>query len=453
MGYCRFDDVLRHLRWAARPPGTAEAEDWRLLDRFLDERDETAFETLVRRHGPMVLGVCGRVLHDAHAAEDAFQATFLVLVRKGRALHRRERLAGWLHGVAYRTACKARTTSARRRARERQAEVRLETLPADDAVWCDLRPLLDEELNRLPERYRLPVVLCYLQGRTLTEAATDLGWPPGTVAGRLARARDLLRKRLTGRGVTLAGALPAGRMTEALPARLLAATLRVARALAEGPARLNEIATPAVAELTKGVLHAMFVTKLKTLVVAILAVGALGTGVLAYPRLVGQQPVPDPEQRPPAAVQAPGPARPDVAQQPSEEEQAAERALHTFGEAKVKALLDRSRASGKLKALLKERYDAALTESGARLKEFYAGRGTLDICLGASLRLLEAERELSTRREDQIAALENHRKRMAAIEELNQARYDAGRIPIQDLSQSKYYRIQAEIWIERFRAE
>src|SRR5262249_26019760 len=154
------------------------------------------------RHGPMVLGVCRRVLDHAHDAEDAFQATFLVLARKAASIVARDTVGNWLYGVAYRTAHKARVAAARRRLKERQMS-RPEAL--DEDVWRELRPVLDQELNRLPEKYREPVILCDLEGQTRKEAARRLGWPEGTLSGRLSRARVLLAKRLARHGLTLSG--------------------------------------------------------------------------------------------------------------------------------------------------------------------------------------------------------------------------------------------------------
>src|SRR5262249_48128930 len=152
---------------------------------------------LVRRHGPLVLGVCRRVLRDRHAAEDAFQATFLILLRRARSLDRRGSVASWLYTVAYHVALRARADAARRPPPARPVP------QPPEAGWADLQPVLDEELGRLPDSYRAVVVLCYLEGKTNVEAARLLGWPVGTVKGRLARARDLLRARLTRRGITL----------------------------------------------------------------------------------------------------------------------------------------------------------------------------------------------------------------------------------------------------------
>src|SRR5262249_51756830 len=165
---------------------------------FAGERDEAAFAALVRRHGPMVLGVCRGLLRDAHAAEDAFQATFLVLFRRATALEDLPSLGGWLYGVAYRTALKARTAAARRCTRERKAVTMTQTDADDRETDWELGHALHEELGRLPEKYREPLVACYLQGQTTEEAARRLGCPRGTVLSRLARGRGPLRGRLGG---------------------------------------------------------------------------------------------------------------------------------------------------------------------------------------------------------------------------------------------------------------
>src|SRR5260370_6721007 len=226
-----LEDVLRHIRRLALTGDTPGPDDAQLLERFIALHDEAAFETLVRRHGPMVLGVCRRLLDDRQDAEDAFQVTFLVLIRKAKSLRKRELVANWLYGVAYRTAMKARTVSARRQAREKQMLEEPVTKPDEAAVWRDLRPLADEELQRLPAKYRVPVILCYLKGKTFEEAAQELGWPAGTVSGRLARARELLRTRLTRRGVTLSAGLAATlfsgtALSASVPPPLVPSTLR-----------------------------------------------------------------------------------------------------------------------------------------------------------------------------------------------------------------------------------
>jgi hypothetical protein len=196
----------------------------------------------------------------------------------------------------------------------------------------------------------------------------------------------------------------------------------------------------------KGVLNAMFLSKVKVAVLILLAVAVAGAGTwaLAHPNLLAQQPRQEKADPPPAAGHAPGRADPP----PPDEGK-----LAALDEGRVKKLLEKAGVSDKLKALLKDKHEAALTEARARREAFLAGRGTLDIYLGASLRLLEAERDLSDKKEDQISALDGHWRRMKEVEEFNQAAFDAGRLMIFDLSQSKFYRIQAEIWLERARAK
>jgi RNA polymerase sigma factor (sigma-70 family) len=274
--------VLQYLRRLQRGPGsTADVGDARLLERYTALGDEAAFAALVRRHGPMVWGVCTRLLHHTQDAEDAFQATFLVLVRKARSLHGPDRLPPWLYGVAYRTALKARAEAARRKARESMAvEKRAGKEPAE-AVWDDLRSVLDEEVNRLPRRYRTPFLLCYLEGMSNDEAARRLGCPKGTVCSRLSRAREILRKRLGRRGVSLSGAALATVLSEhaapaAVPLALAEATIALGFGAASG-VTAGTLSTHA-AVLAEGVLHGMFLTKLKLAVVIVLALGIVGSG-------------------------------------------------------------------------------------------------------------------------------------------------------------------------------
>jgi RNA polymerase sigma factor (sigma-70 family) len=193
--------VLQHIRKTFFDCDVSELPDADLLASFLSCRDENAFAALVRRHGPMVWGVCRRLLYNHHDAEDAFQATFLILLRKAASVRPRDLLANWLHGVAFRTALKAKTMASRRRQRERQLAESSE--PAVAERMDDLAPLLDQELNRLPEKYRVAIVLCDLEGKTRKEAARQLRVPEGTVAGRLARARALLARRLKAQGLDL----------------------------------------------------------------------------------------------------------------------------------------------------------------------------------------------------------------------------------------------------------
>jgi RNA polymerase sigma factor (sigma-70 family) len=200
--------IFRHLR-PFRGGDTSAVSDGELLRRFQASGDEAAFELLVWRHGPMVLGVCRRVLRDTHAAEDAFQATFLTLARRAGSIGRREAVAGWLYTVAHRVALAARARRARLAALEGAALAGAAEpvyLPTDEPAGCEARELLRAEVDRLPDAFRAVVVLCCLEGRTRAEAAEQLGVPPGTVESRLARARERLRLSLAARGLALAAA-------------------------------------------------------------------------------------------------------------------------------------------------------------------------------------------------------------------------------------------------------
>jgi RNA polymerase sigma factor (sigma-70 family) len=279
--------VVHYLRRMTASDASGSLSDGQLLERFAAGRDEAAFDLLVRRHGPLVLSVCRRILPNVHDAEDAFQATFLVLVRNAAAIHKRESVSSWLYGVAYRVAVRAKVGNTRRRLHERQASATLTGSmppdPGDDAAWRDLGPVLDEEVQRLPAVYRTPFVLCYLEGKTNEEAAELLGCPKGTIVSRLARARERLRFRLSRRGLALAaGALAAG-LTEATasaapPAALVQDTVAVALAFLQGTAGESLPAT--VAALTEGTLRAAWWHKLKTvgaatlLVLAVMGLGA-----------------------------------------------------------------------------------------------------------------------------------------------------------------------------------
>jgi RNA polymerase sigma factor (sigma-70 family) len=287
----QLTQVLQHLRRAARLPDTENLTDGQLLEHFIRHRDEAAVTALVRRHGPMVWGVCRRLLGDHHHAEDAFQATFLVLVRRAAAVRPREAVGNWLYGVAYQTARKARATAAKRRARERQVTAMPEPEAPQRDLVNDIQPLLDRELSRLPAKYRVPLVLCDLEGRPRKEVARQLGWPEGTLSGRLARARQALAKRLTQRGVTVSGTILTAALTAAdVPAVVVSATIRAATLDAAGSAVAGALPAPAPA-LMEGVLKDMLVTKLTTLTAVLLAVGllALGGGLWSLPTAAGQQ--------------------------------------------------------------------------------------------------------------------------------------------------------------------
>src|SRR5262245_19689372 len=214
MGMAQPGTLLRHIHHLAAGRGLTQRTDRQLLDDFAARRgDEAAFAALVARHGPMVLRVCRRVLSHEQDAEDAFQATFLVLARNAGSIRKREALADWLHGVAYRTAMKVKRTAARRRTHEeRLRAVTPETTTGP--TWDDVQAVLDEEIQRLPEPFRAVFVVCVLEGKCGPAAAAELGVKEGTVSSRLTRARQRLRLRLARRGIKLAVLLAAVSVAE-----------------------------------------------------------------------------------------------------------------------------------------------------------------------------------------------------------------------------------------------
>jgi RNA polymerase sigma factor (sigma-70 family) len=296
--------VADHLRRLARQDG-AGATDGELLRVFVQARDEAALSALVRRHGPMVWGVCRRLLRSHHDAEDAFQATFLVLVRKAATVRDPQKVANWLYGVAHQTAVRVRATAARRR--ERPVADVPERAAKDPGPGDDLLALLDQELSRLPDKYRVVLVLCDLEGRTRKEAARQLGCPEGTVGGRLARARALLAKRLARHGLTVpAGALAA----VGVPAALATSTARAASLLAAGQAAAGLVSAE-VAALTKGVIKAMLVQKARTFAVMMLATVCVAGGLFAGRAALGgpNGGAPVVREAPPGADEKPEPAK------------------------------------------------------------------------------------------------------------------------------------------------
>jgi RNA polymerase sigma factor (sigma-70 family) len=274
--------LLRHIRRVVEPKGTVALSDAELLERFLNQRDEAAFEVLIWRHGAMVLSLCQRLLRHRQDAEDAFQATFLILVRKAHSIGRHEALSSWLYKVAYRIALAVKTRTVAR-GLQSLPEVELPAAEAaTDLVWRDLRPVLDEEVNHLPEKYRTPFVLCYLEGKTNEEAARQLGCPKGTILSRLSRARQRLRLRLSRRGVTLSGAALAFALSDhalaaTLPGPLVNSLVNSALVSAAGKATAGVVSAQ-VAVLTEGVLHSMFITKVKIVATVLLLAGIVATG-------------------------------------------------------------------------------------------------------------------------------------------------------------------------------
>ncbi len=281
---------MRHVRTLLEAGTAVGLTEGQLLERFASGGDEVAFEALLTRHGPTVLGVCRRVLRDPNDVEDAFQATFLILVRKANSIRRPELLGNWLFGVAFRVSSRARAGAARMCALEPSDEERLAVEGGHDAERHELRSALDEEIHRLPEKFRVPVILCDLEGKTHAETAQRLGCPVGTVKSRLARARGRLQVRLIRRGLAPSAVLL--EMTSALeaapiavPAALMETTRRVAllSLSALGRSSLAGGISVSVVALTEGGLGTMLFMKLRTVAVISLAAGivVLGAGVFA----------------------------------------------------------------------------------------------------------------------------------------------------------------------------
>jgi RNA polymerase sigma factor (sigma-70 family) len=276
---------IRRLYGRIHGTQAAGVSDVQLLDRWVSLRDEAAFEVLLWRHGPMILGVCRRVLRHREDVEDAFQATFLLLARKARAIRQGLSLVGWLYRVTYRVALRARERAACRNAKETEGVEQLVDNAPDQRLTSDLRGILDEEITGLPTKYRLPFIRCYLEGCSNEEAAAELHCPVGTIYSRLAWARQRLRSRLARRGVELPAAESTALLSPifALPTlspRLAETTLLGAFSYASHAAKLTGASAGAVT-LAKGVMRTMFLAKLKWVGAFALALVACGAGGLA----------------------------------------------------------------------------------------------------------------------------------------------------------------------------
>ncbi len=307
-------DSLGRLFDSGTVTGLSEAQ---LLERFLVHRDESAFEAILHRHGPMVLGVCRRILDDPHDVADAFQTTFLILVKKARSIRDRDVLGTWLYGVARRVAVRAKVNARCRRTRERTEAEGLDVQqPRGDRLEAtELRALIDDELERLPSRYRQPIILCDLEGQTHEQAAALIGCPVGTVKSRLSRGREQLRSRLVRRGVAPSAALLASTLAadaaQAVPVEWINQTLQAAVTLAAGNAVAAGTFSAGVVTLWKGVVRSMFLAKLNYAAAAVMAVALATTGVWALVGPSPAQPVRDETVAVPAqarVAQAPAPS-------------------------------------------------------------------------------------------------------------------------------------------------
>jgi RNA polymerase sigma factor (sigma-70 family) len=438
-----FFNQLERLFGEGTSVGLSEGE---LLERFVTGHDEVAFEALVARHGPMVLGVCRQFLRDPNDVDDAFQATFLVLVRKAGTLRRRDLLGNWLYGVANRVAARARTLSARRNSRVTSGQDSVESLTnqecgpdvgRDQAMHLEQGPWLHQEVSHLPEKYRIPIVLCYFEGLTHDEAALRLGWPLGTVKGRLARARDLLRRRLTRRGVTLSAAALGSHLAvieakAAVPASLRLTTLQAAHALAcevgASLARSSAVSLP-VSALVEGVLHTMIANQVKSVVLSsLLVIGTVATGVV-----VGASQLSGGSANARKANQVP--------------------ASSTDSAAIRKAAVPRSEGTTpSVSPQLAQQLSAEHTSFGQLLTTFREPEiQDIDRLSRWSLITLEADQVLGTTEADRVAAYEAHRDRMKRLHDFTQ------KIPVSDKNQpvkadhAQNILQQAEQWLEASR--
>jgi RNA polymerase sigma factor (sigma-70 family) len=283
MANAQLGPVIQHIWKLASRPDIVHQSDEFLLDRYVTERDETAFEVLVRRHGPLVLGVCRHMLRHTQDAEDAYQATFLVLARRAASIRNTKALVSWLHGVAYRTAMKAKRDAARRRAHEMQARTWLQADPSLEMAWREVQAALDEEIQRLPETLRGPFVLCCLMANSHADAARQLGLKEKTVSSRLARARTKLQRRLARRGLALSAVLAATAVLPAVsaasvPALLTESTIHAALLFA-APGAGTANALPAnVVSLAKGATKTMVLAKVKIATALLIVASAAVAG-------------------------------------------------------------------------------------------------------------------------------------------------------------------------------
>lgn len=423
----RFSAVLQFVRTLVADKDKGEVTDCQLLHRFTAGHEEDAFAALVQRHGPLVWGVCQRVLHHAQDAEDAFQATFLVLARRAKSIAKPHLLGNWLYGVAYRTALAARRRRAKRRETQGPSNVPA-VEPTPETVWADLRPILDAEVNRLPEKYRIPLVLCYLEGLTYQEAAHLIGCPHGTVMSRLAWAREQLRSRLTRRGLApsvglLATVLAPNTLQAAMPDSLSTSTTRVALSFLDETAT---VASASVIALAKGGIHAMLLSKIRLLVVLVLVLGLVGTGagVLSY-RLGAANPPQD----------GPAPQKKDNE--------------GTTQKEGVNRTDQREESAKRIKELQKEQIATLKKMVNQATVQFQSGRISYEPVMEARLLLLKAELDAAEKEADRITVLKNFVEAMKQGETLAKAIFESGQGTELAVLSFRARRLDAEIQLER----
>ncbi|MFL5327423.1 MAG: RNA polymerase sigma factor [Gemmataceae bacterium] len=432
----RFREAKRFLDFLHRQTAAETVPDGELLDRYARTGDQPAFELLVRRHGAMVLGVARRVLRDSHSAEDAFQATFLALARKAGSFRRTDSAGGWLYRVAVRAALKARPKRVIAAAAPSSS-----VQPSTEVEWSELRSILDEEVSRLPDRFRSAIVLCYLAGKSTEEAAQSLDCPRGTVLSRLAAARERLRRALTRRGFGVSAALlTTGLASEAGSASVGSSLIALALQVI-GP---TTAIAPAVVTLTEGVLHAMFMSKVKVAAVMLVAAGMLGLGV---GQLAGPGDAAARQQAPPLTSNAQDslPRKKDFVDvlNPTPEEIAA------FEKSVVGEILQIVDSDSTEVKLEKSKFQCAQREFKLRMAEYRVGRGTLDILLASSRRLRDAALDLASNQAQRVQARQRFYSVARMMFDLNQARFDMGGLTEQDLEETRFEMLDATLQLLR----
>jgi RNA polymerase sigma factor (sigma-70 family) len=307
----QLDAVLRQLLLAPER-ATEDQSDRQLLDHFIISKDEAAFAALLARHGRLVFAVCRSVLHQEQDAEDAFQATFLVLARTASSIRKRDALASWLYGVALRAAMKARKAMNSRRHTEQQACPRTPEQPVSEAALHELQAILHEEVGSLPEKYRAPFVLCCLEGKSRAETAQELRWKEGTVSSRIAQARALLESRLAHRGIALPAALTAAALGPAWAAAAGSITVVARAAVAFAGRKAAEVESVKAVALAEGVIRTMVAAKLKSVASLVLALTLVlgGGSLLAHSAWQSQGPDPARSSPPQAGDREPDESRP-----------------------------------------------------------------------------------------------------------------------------------------------
>jgi RNA polymerase sigma factor (sigma-70 family) len=424
----RWGNILRRVHSLLDQGILPALSDRELLERYATsttESAEDAFAALVDRHGPMVLRVCRDVLRDEHAAPDAFQATFLVLSRRAASLWVHDSLAPWLHGVAYRTSICARAAAARRRRHERKAA---ELIPRDvDGVEPDdLGPILHQEIERLAERYRTPIVLCYLEGLTHDQVAERLGCPVGTVRSRLSTGRERLRRRLTARGLApdyglAEPATSAGPSVILVPAALAESAVR--NALVHLVASATGVVPAVVDALAVSGANAMVLSRWKGAAILLLALGSGTIGVLA----MGQQ---GPGRRESVVPEPTAPG--SVARRPE-----GAKAVSTPGPGP-------SHSKERWRALAEARVETAREILRVQEVLHREGEASLEGFTEWSRRLMEARLHLAEAPAERIAAIREHRDRMLILERRLSQRVKSATVPLTEFLKGKYFRLEAD---------